>query len=178
MLEAKMKYVALLVFFAFPSAGFAQHSHVFGFAAAGGVPRAEHFPAYRHLNDGFANFGGGGEYIVAGRRDAAFAGRIGLSGEAGAVVPFSRAGTLALVTGGLGLHFGELHDRIDPYLVGGIGGIGRSNSSGFVTYYGGGVNFWTSGRFGLKLEFRDNVTFADGESIHFLGMRFGFTVRF
>ena len=44
--------------------------------------------------------------------------------------------------------------------------------------FGGGLNYWTGRRFGLRLEARDHVYAPEfGSALHYWGVRFGLAFR-
>lgn len=112
--------------------------------------------------------GAGGEGVI-GRGFTASA-ELGALDESGSIK--SALGVLS-VNGGY--HFRQRKAyRVDPFVTGGYTLLFRSGSANLGNF-GGGLNWWFSSRFGLKVEFRDHVWSA--ENIHFLGIRFGVTIR-
>ncbi len=124
------------------------------------------------------HFGGGLDVGVARGLGVGLEGGFG----GGTVHTTAAWGHLAL---GTSYHF--LHHNpcsADPFVTGGytamVNGKGSTNSLG---YFGAGVNFWGSGRTGLRLEFRDAVgqgtqfLHAATGAIHFWQIRVGLAIR-
>jgi hypothetical protein len=66
--------------------------------------------------------------------------------------------------------------RWDPFVTAGWTLAFRSGSVNLVNF-GGGTNYWFGTRFGLLLEFRDHVIATRHYDRHWLGFRFGISIR-
>jgi hypothetical protein len=107
--------------------------------------------------------------------------RFGLAGEIGALKPLTnRYGiTTALASVTLTYHFMETSSKrkLDPFIDGGFSLV-LGRGSGANIHYGGGTNYWLKPRFGLRAEFRHHLWSPEaGETVHFLGFRFGIVFR-
>jgi hypothetical protein len=88
---------------------------------------------------------------------------------------------------GPGYHFARCCDnKLDPFLIGGIsargfyGGAGMDWSHGVdrMYYFGAGINYWFSARYGMKLAVVDHIWPANGTSLHFMDVRAGVNFGF
>jgi hypothetical protein len=118
-------------------------------------------------SEGTFHFGGGGEgFLYKG---------LAAGGEIGYVAPwkYSRAGIGLLSVDG-SYHLNR-SSTLSPFLTGGYSLAFRSGHANAVNY-GGGVNWWISERYGLRLEFRDHVE-TQFAKLHYVGFRIGFAFR-
>jgi hypothetical protein len=83
----------------------------------------------------------------------------------------------------------HLDRKLDPFLAAGI--TWRLEDYEKITgphrvwhkfddmiYFGGGINYWVSPQYGLKLELRDHVWLTNGTTLHYMDMRVGICWRF
>jgi hypothetical protein len=76
-----------------------------------------------------------------------------------------------------------LTDRVQPYVTTGVGwGFANTNlisdESGFVGRFGGGLDFYISGSWGLTGEFAYNVASGDIDGFNYMTLGWGAFVRF
>jgi len=132
------------------------------------------------------HFGGGGEVRIGKR--------FSLSGEVGTFL--DENGELYNLKGrdwgvrfsiGPSYHFARRFDqKFDPFLAGGISarayygdtGMNWSHRTDRLFYFGGGINYWFSPRYGVKLEFLDHAWPTKGTSLHYMDMRMGICFGF
>jgi hypothetical protein len=74
----------------------------------------------------------------------------------------------------------RFEQKLDPFLAGGITwrmypGDYKSGVN-HLAYFGGGINYWFSPRFGLKLDLRDHAWITKGTTLHFIDMRAGICI--
>jgi hypothetical protein len=74
-------------------------------------------------------------------------------------------------------HFKTKNRRVDPFVVGGFGFIGDWDGAYGAFPIGAGLNYWSSPRVGVRLEFKDNISPAPQKVFHMPGFRIGITVR-
>jgi hypothetical protein len=127
------------------------------------------------------HLGGGGEFRISKH--------FSLGGETG-FFRFNENGNVTYdsirLSIGSSYHFASrVNQRLDPFLAGGIAGRvnfyagswGLRNVNPMIDI-GGGINYWVSRRFGLKLEFLNHVWFTKGTTVHYPDMRLGLCFGF
>jgi hypothetical protein len=141
----------------------AQSSSGYFFLAPGGVTSGGHTSATLHI-------GGGGDIQIT--RGAA----LGL--ELGAVAPRDRMrDAIGAFSPGGAYYFRRGRDlKLEPFAAGGYSLLFRSGYAHYA-YAGGGVNYWMSRHFGLRLEFRDHIPATSDSIGHLWGFRFGLALR-
>jgi hypothetical protein len=163
--------IVFFVILALNVSAFAQQSrsYVYAFGGPVVVPRS----AYTRWDGSFIHVGGGGE--------GALTNRFGLAGEFGVLKPLTNP--YAITTGVASVsptyHFLETSSKrkLDPFIDGGASLL-LGKGSGVTIHYGGGMNYWLKRRFGLRVEFRHQLWSPEaGETVHFLGVRFGVVFR-
>jgi hypothetical protein len=126
------------------------------------------------------HYGAGGEFRISKN--------ISLDGEV-SYFPFSKSEKVLDVAVRLSIgaeyHFVAhgSYNKLDPFVSGGIawrlnydandGPNWRVNGVNHMIYFGGGVNYWFSPRFGLKLEFLDHMWPTNGTTLHYMDTRVG-----
>lgn len=98
-------------------------------------------------------------------------GGLGLGGEAAFVAGHR---TYGLLSGAASYHFAWRNAalKFDPFVTAGGGLAGSIFFAGPAVNFGGGVNYWFSERFGLRLELRDTVV-HDNRAQNFWAFRVG-----
>jgi len=122
--------------------------------------------------------GGGADIIVAKG--------LGVNGEFGALLGtiYESAG-FGSFSPGVSYHFLRGKDRkVDPFFTGGYTLMFNSHRQNSLFHFGGGVTYWTSRRFGVRAEFRDQVgkasgflNRAHGSAMHFWEIRAALAFR-
>lgn len=68
--------------------------------------------------------------------------------------------------------------RLDPFVLGGFGFLADWDGAYGAFTIGGGLNYWTSLRVGVRLEVKDNFTPTPSRGLfHMPGFRIGITLR-
>ena len=142
-------------------AGFAQvidehHGQAYAFFATGVTAPDD---------SSFMHVGGGGEALIK---------RVGIGGEIGYLGPWDRLSD-GFGVGNVNGSFNFRPGKVSPFVTGGYTLFFRNGTLNGYNF-GGGVNYWLSGRTGLRFEVRDNVM-PDYEDTHLVGFRFGVTFR-
>lgn len=136
---------------------------LYTFVAPGGVAGGNGASATMHYG-----FGGEG-FVYDG---------LSVGGEIGYAASLRRQSQgLGIASGNGSYHFKNSSGdgRLVPFITGGYSVLFRSAAAhGFN--FGGGVNYWSKERLGVRLEFRDHVAKFD-RPVHFLGFRVGITFR-
>lgn len=101
---------------------------------------------------------------------------IGASVEGGVATKGDRYSKLTHLTVNGLYHFKTKNERLDPFVVGGWGIVADWDTPIAAIAIGGGVNYWTSPRVGVRVEFKDNVGLVDN-GFHMPGLRVGLTLR-
>lgn len=73
-------------------------------------------------------------------------------------------------------HFRTKDERLDPFVVGGYGFVADWDAAVGTLAVGGGLNYWTSPRVGVRVEFKDNIGLIDN-GFHMPGVRVGMVLR-
>ena len=113
---------------------------------------------------------------IGGGFERVFATRVGVSGELGVATKGDRYTKLTHLTVNGLYHLRTTNERVDPFVVGGWGIIADWDAAIGTIAVGGGLNYWTSPRVGLRLEFKDNIGMVDN-GFHMPGFRIGITLR-
>ena len=113
---------------------------------------------------------------IGGGFERVFASRVGVSGELGVATKGDRYTKLTHLTVNGLYHIRTTNERVDPFVVGGWGIIADWDAAIGTIAVGGGLNYWTSPRVGLRLEFKDNIGMVDN-GFHMPGFRIGITLR-
>jgi hypothetical protein len=103
---------------------------------------------------------------------------IGANVEVGAVWPrqcFSDCVVGVFSPGGAYYFRRGKEHKLDPFVNGGYTLMFRQGHENLF-YFGGGANYWMTGRVGLRMEFRDQVSTAYSTA-HFWGFRLGLAFR-
>jgi|SRR5579864_9001945 len=126
-------------------------------------------PGIAHADNdtlGLIHLGAGGEWM--------FKDGIGAGGEIG-VVGRTDLGAVGVASLNGYYHFSR-DRRLVPFVTGGYSSFFSFGSHVNLANVGGGVNYWYSDHFGIKLEFRDH--FATGtNSANYAEFRFGFDFK-
>jgi len=124
--------------------------------------------AFNGDSEGFLHFGGGGEGLMMGG--------FGLGLELGALGTFDNFADSAIGTFSPGMVYAFQRDRkLVRFVNGGYTLFFRSHTANGM-FLGGGVNYWTGKRFGLRFEVRDNIL-LEGDTVNFLEGRIGIVIR-
>jgi hypothetical protein len=158
----KTKIAVLIALMAATAA--AQSSSGYVFFAPGGLKEAGH-------TNVTTLHGGGG-------LDAVIAKGIGVNVELGGLWPRQCFGdcVVGVFSTGGAIHFrrgAEL--KLDPFVNAGYTLMFRNGRENLF-YFGGGANYWTASRVGLRLEFRDNIS-THYSTAHFWSVRMGLACR-
>jgi len=137
----------------------------YAFFAPSGV-----FTKYGHT--GTVHFGGGGEALV-------YKG-IGIGAELGYLAPWKYMGSgIGMLSVDGSYHFTR-NRKVSPFITGGYSLAFRDGHINLVNF-GGGMNWWVTDRFGLRLEFRDHLyrqtRMYPTQNVHYLGGRIGVAFR-
>jgi len=102
-------------------------------------------------------FGDLSGYNVAGGGEGLVAGRVGAGGEFGLIGDSSRV--LAVVSANGVYHVMKLSrdSRRSPFVTGGYTWMGSGDGSFNAWNVGAGMDFWSRGRTGFRVEFRDHI---------------------
>ena len=124
-------------------------------------------PGTESYRGSYGHAGVGGEWIS--RFHA------GVGGEVGYLWGRQFAPSLAVISGNGVFHVPVTGTRFDPF--GTLGATVATNGSGagYLTNFGGGVNYWFRPRFGGRFEIRDH--YWHGEGLHLTDFRFGLSFR-
>ncbi len=116
--------------------------------------------------------GGGGEWFLS--RDSEGATKGLALGVEGSILGYPECGVCGgYVIGSVNAAYHVGTGKWVPFVTGGVGGAGSTEGGGVgIANVGAGVTYWF-GRYGLRLELRDNVDF-DFEA-HNVSLRIGFT---
>jgi len=102
---------------------------------------------------------------------------VGISGEGGIATNGDYYQKLSHFTINGLYHFKTKDRRLDPFVLGGFGFVADWDGAGGVFPIGAGLNYWTSPRVGIRLEFKDNFFPAQENAFHMAGFRIGVTLR-
>lgn len=112
------------------------------------------------------HLGGGGEGLV-------YKG-LGVGAEIGYIFPIEQPQSgVGLFSSNLAYHFGR-ERKVAPFVTGGYSLIFRE-SAAHGGNFGGGVQYWTGDRVGLRFEFRDHIFSSDAP--HAVTFRVGISIR-
>jgi len=117
------------------------------------------------------SFGGGGERLVAKR--------MGLGAELGYVAPWGEfMEALGVFSLNVSYRLGPRHRerKVEPFVTGGYTLFFPGEGTALGFNFGGGLNYWSSQRLGLRFEVRDQVGLFD-QPVHVLGFRIGLTFK-
>jgi hypothetical protein len=150
--------VAALIVIASPAPAAAQYIGAYAFTGVSGP----HAPMWQA--------GGGVERV--------FINGVGVSVEGGVATNGDDYQKLSHFTFNGLYHFRTKDRHFDPFLVGGFGFLADWDGAYGAFPIGGGLNYWTSPRIGVRLEFKDNITPTPSKGLfHMAGFRIGITVR-
>ena len=102
---------------------------------------------------------------------------VGISGEGGIATNGDDYQKLSHFTVNGLYHFRTTDRRLDPFVLGGFGYIADWDGAYGAFPIGAGLNYWTSPRVGIRLEFKDNISPAPEKLFHMAGFRIGITLR-
>ena len=107
-----------------------------------------------------------------------FTNGVGVSAEGGVATNGDRYQKLTQLTVN-GLYHYRMKDRhIDPFLLGGVGILADWDGGYGAFTIGGGVNYWTSLRIGVRLEVKDNISPTPSNGLfHMPGFQIGIVLR-
>jgi opacity protein-like surface antigen len=150
--------LAALIVIASPAPAAAQYIDAYAFTGVSGP----HAPLWQ---------GGGGIERV-------FSNGVGVSAEGGVATNGDRYQKLThLSVNGL-LHFMTKDQHLDPFLLGGVGMVADWDAVAGTFTIGGGLNYWTSLRIGVRLEVKDNIASTPSNGLfHMPGFRIGIVLR-
>jgi len=157
-----MRLKIAVILLTMSAAATAQSSSGYAFFAPGGSSSAGYTAATFHAGGGF---------------DAHLAKGVGLNMELGWLYPKNEPSAgLGVFSPGLTYYFRHAKNlKLEPFAAGGYSLMFREGHQNLY-YFGGGVNWWLSKRFGTRLEFRDHV-YPQGPAVHFWGVRMGVAFR-
>lgn len=152
-------FLALLPFLAIAQEAGRFPSHGYAFVAPGRV---------RGESESTLHFGVGGVGRIAGN--------FGLGSEIGYVycMPCGTTSGVGLFSLNGSYHFPSSKTKVVPFVTAGYSGLFRQGYVNLVNF-GGGIDYWFANRAGMKIEFRDYTSPAEGG--HLWEFRFGFSFR-
>ena len=148
----------------------AQQSHLYAYAAPGGISVAG--------ETGKVLYGGlGGEAIV----HPGFG--LGLEGVVVRQVSAGWHGLFPMISTNFYYHFVHFQDRMDPFVTVGYTAAfrgahheaGQDPGEANLINFGGGFNYWFRPRTGVKIEFRDHLRPSRGPNANYWSFRIGLT---
>ena len=110
---------------------------------------------------------------AAGGGEALLKGLVGIGGEAGLLANSSNV--LWVVSANGVVHLGVA--RVSPFLTGGYTRMGGGEGGFNAWNAGGGVDFWTTSRLGVRLDFRDHIRPDIRGTVHYWTVRGGMVFR-